>query len=226
MASSAVRISVRRASSSGRAGTERALEDPRERCATSAGSRRREIEAELAEPECCEPLAHRRQRGRLVARVQGGLALRDRVHDQVRDRLRLAGARRAVQDEARALARRRDGHELTGIRIERRDQGRQLRAPARDQCGGRGRWLRERRGDAFGEVCDHGTREQLLVGARVEILPQRHRREREHPDSHAALDAPAGPRHAMPSAARVRATAFAGIDQTSKLRRSFSPSAG
>jgi len=62
--------------------------------------RRQPVEAELSEPVVDDV-----DRGALLADEQDSLAARDVVGDEVRDRLRLAGPRRPLDDEARPLAR-------------------------------------------------------------------------------------------------------------------------
>ena len=74
-----------------------------------------EFEAEWSQSDCLQSALHHLKRGHLLGHEQHTAPAIERIGNYVGDGLRLAGARRAVENKAAAVGRRTDGFELRRI---------------------------------------------------------------------------------------------------------------
>ena len=149
-----------------------------------------QLEAEVAEAGAGEPALHHLERGLLLGDEQHALAGDQRLGDQVGDRLRLAGAGRALQHERPTVGGGQDRGELARVAVERREQlGQRQRAIERRGLGKR-RLRRERVAGAGREVRDHRRAEQR-VAVLGQIGPHRELGEREDAEARLGQDLPA-----------------------------------
>jgi hypothetical protein len=148
-----------------------------------------QLETEVAEAGRRQPALHDLERRHLFGDEQDGLAAGQALRDQVGDRLRLAGARRALQDEALAGLCGQHGGQLRGVAVERREQ---LGHRDRVDVAGSGQrpLIGERLAAVAGQVAHHRRFEEVL-GAGRQVGPHDELGEREDAERRAALDRPA-----------------------------------
>ena len=136
-----------------------------------------QLQAERREADLAQAALHHFEGGALLGDEEDRAPRGHARSDQVRDRLRLAGAGRTVQDEIAAALRGEDGGELRGVGRERAERLR-LVADAVHLRGLHGRDAVVKRAAALHEVRDDG-RLREVVQARREVLPHEELAERE-----------------------------------------------
>ena len=147
-----------------------------------------QFQAEGSEADLLQSTFHHFKGSHLLGHEEHALALEERIGDQVGDGLRLAGARRAIEDEAVATSSLIDSRHLRRIDSHRQSHVlRLISAVEGPEVGLQfGRFPRQA---SFHEAIDDGILLHLLV-VDVNVVPHQELAEREESEDALSLDAP------------------------------------